>query len=211
MFQYLPLDISDLPIMVELYKKYLNDGPSIEGYLKEGFESDGYIGFKCLDEYDNVCGVFSTRIGIDFTCEHFALVNKIKENHSNKKIYTADMLVVLPEYRHFGIAYELVLKLKNKLIEYEVDLFLVELWREPDGRLPGKVILDWLGKEIEHTFYPDFYKDIAKYELTCPICGTNCICGADICLIELIKDNGRFMDEHSKKKVNTNKNCNFAH
>lgn len=187
MFQYLPLEESDFEIMVELYKKYLNDGELIDQHLKEGMESDGYIGFKCVSEGGEVCGLFTAGAGIDFTCGHLDLAEKIRTDYPYTSIYTADMLVVKPEYRQYGIAAELVLKLRDKLHECGVDFFLAELWRVPDGRLPGKVVLE-VGKEIEHTFYPNFYKDIAKYGLSCPICGKDCICGADICLMELTEN-----------------------
>lgn len=185
MYKYDALTKEDLPVIIEFYNEFLNGGKGVEKHLNEAVISNEYFGVKCIDLNGKICGIFSSYKGIEFTCEHLALVEKLENKYKNKDIYTLDMMAVLPEHRNKGIAYQLGLKLKDMLLEKKAELLMAELWRQPDGKLPGKVILDCLGHEIEHEYYPNFYIELEKYELSCPICGVPCICGADICILDL--------------------------
>lgn len=192
MYKYIPLAKTDLPVIIKFYKEFLNGGRGVEEHLNQAIVSKEYFGIKCIDLNGEICGIFSAYKGIEFTCAHFDLVEKLEHRYKNKNIYTLDMMAVLPEHRNEGIAYELGLKLKDMLLEKKAELLMAELWRQPDGKLPGKVILDSIGHEIEHNYYPGFYTELEKYELSCPICGVPCICGADICILDLeyIKSEG---------------------
>jgi len=184
MLQYLNIEISDLPELTSIYRRYLNDGESIERQLERGMTSGGFIGVKCVADGE-ICGVFSAFKGIEFTCGHDELVKSLKDKYKDAVIYTTEMIVVLPNFRHQGIAHEMVKRFKEQINQTNAEYLLIELWRKPSGRVPGRVVLNVLGGEVEYAHYPMFYKDLSKYELTCPICGVACICGADISMLKL--------------------------
>lgn len=185
MYKYVYLTKEDLPIIINFYKEFLNGGIGVDKHIQRAMESNNYIGVKCLDSEGNTYGVFSAYRGIEFTCGHLDLIKELQEKYKNKNVYTLDMMAVLPNHRNEGIAYELGLRLKDLLLENKAEILMAELWRQPDGKLPGKVILDSIGHELEHSHFSNFYEELEKYELTCPICGVPCKCGADICLLDL--------------------------
>ena len=41
MLEYKPLTQADLPGMAEIFRKFLNDGPEVEAYLRQGMEMPG--------------------------------------------------------------------------------------------------------------------------------------------------------------------------
>lgn len=171
--------------MIQLYRQYLNDGNPIDEQIRKGFYSDDFIGVKCVDEDGSIVGVFTAFKGVAFTCGHEDLVDYFQTRYPEASIYTAEMIVVLPKWRHLGIAQLLVEAFNTKLRETDATYLLIELWREPTGRIPGRVVLGIIGGEVEHLYKPHFYDDLESYGLTCPICGRTCKCGADICLLEL--------------------------
>jgi len=183
--KYERIQEADLEAMTAIYKRYLNKGESIGSQIRQGFYESQFVGVKCIDKTGGICGIISGFKGIRFTCGHEELVNKIKKKYKDESIYTTEMLVVLPGKRHQGIGEELVRRFKKQLDQTDAKYLLSELWRKPGGKVPGKVIVEVLGNEVEHWYLANFYKDLAKYKLTCPICGENCICGADISLIKL--------------------------
>ncbi len=177
----------DIGMMVQLYRQYLNDGEPIENQIRRGFYSDNFVGVKCVGEDGRIMGVFTAFKGIAFTCEHQELVAYFYTKYPNQSIYTAEMLVVLPKWRHLGVARLLVEAFTQKLVQTDATYLLIELWREPTGRIPGRVVLGVIGGEEEHLYRPHFYENLEAYGLTCPICGKICKCGADICLLKLDK------------------------
>lgn len=185
MYKYTPLEKSDLPEIIKFYKEYLNGGHGVEIHLEEVFDSKDYMGVKCIDSQGTIFGIFSAYKGVEFTCGHLDLVEELENKYKDKNIYTLDMMAVLPEHRNEGIAFKLGLQLKEMLLNRKVQILMAELWRQPTGKLPGKVILDSIGHELEHNYFPDFYLELEKYELSCPICGVPCKCGADVCLLAL--------------------------
>lgn len=175
----------DIGMMIRLYRQCLNDGEPIQEQIEKGFYSGSFIGVKCIGDNGEIMGVFTAFKGIAFTCEHRELVTYFRSKYPKESIYTAEMLVVSPKWRHLGIAQALVEAFNEKLQETDATYLLIELWREPTGRIPGRVVLGIIGGEVEHLYKPYFYKELASYGLTCPICGPVCQCGADICLLKL--------------------------
>lgn len=185
MYSYGFLTEEDREIIISFYEEFLNGGKGVRKHIEELMGNNNYIGIKCIDSEGLVCGIFSAYRGVEFTCGHLDLVQEIQYKYENRNIYTLDMMVVLPSHRNEGIAYELGLQLKKVLQSHRAELLMAELWRQPDGKLPGKVILDSIGHQLEHNYFPDFYEELERYELNCPICGVPCRCGADICILDL--------------------------
>lgn len=202
MLQYDDVTKKDIDEMIRLYRKYLNDGEPIIDQITDNYYSGSFVGVKCINDNGKIIGVLSGYKGLDFTCGHDELAADIRTRYPEAMIYTTEMLVVRPEYRHQGVAAGLVNQFNDRISKTDAQYLLVELWREPTGRVPGRVILSELGGEVEHRYIPMFYKNLADYGLTCPICGVECVCGADICLLKL---NGRIRsldDAKYQKSVN---------
>ena len=95
-------------------------------------------------------------------------------------------MLVLPGYRHKGIAHELASRVHTLLLQLGYTYLLAETWIYPDGFIPAKPLFESLGKVVWQRRFDGFYRDLKKYDMRCPICGENCICGALIELMELV-------------------------
>lgn len=186
MLIYDKLSLDDLDNMSELYELYLNSGPSISGWLREGLTESGYVGLKCLDG-ERMVGVISARPGVEFTCGHEDISSLIKQRWAGYQLYTGDMMAVLPAYRNQGIARELARGFKDELIRNGCERLVLEEWhRSLTDDIPASGVHKYFGKYELVGKYNDFYRDIGKYGLACPECGgSSCRCGAYICVITL--------------------------
>lgn len=185
MFTYSLVCRNDLPDLIKLYRGYLNDGDAIDRYIRGNFETDGYIAVKCVCDGKTV-GVISANKGLEFTCGHEDLIEKIYKELGNKDIYCGEMLAVLPEFRNQGIAKGLAQRLAEELKEKKARYLVLEEWqRSIEHDTPANGIVKYLGTSETVCIDPEFYKDLAKYGLTCPQCGQNCTCGAKVIIITL--------------------------
>ena len=190
MLKYGSLELCDLDEINNLYERYLNSGKCIKGWLREGLQTPGYCGVKCTDG-DKIVGAFSARPAIEFTCGHEELVRRISEQWSGHRIYTVDMLAVLPEYRGQGVARELAKRLREKMLQNGCQEFVVEAWRRSkENDTPMSGVLKYFGRQMVVGVYDDFYKDIRKYGIVCPECGEICRCGAEVTVVELENGGG---------------------
>lgn len=201
MFHYKKVEALDIPDMIKLYKIYLNDGEIIDEQITKDFYTDGFIGIKCVDEHNKMIGVVSAFPGVEFTCGHEALVEEIKALYKGHCIYTTEMIVVIPEFRHLNIGEQMINHFHVALDRTKADYFITELWKEPSGRVPGRLITNILGGEVKHYSIPLFYEALASYGLTCPICGDTCVCGAEISIIDLHQEGRVKSYERSKEKI----------
>lgn len=175
----------DLPDLIKLYRGYLNDGEAIDSYLRDGMESDGYLAVKCVCDGKTV-GIISAKKGLDFTCGHEDLIERIYDKWGSDGIYCGEMLAVLPQYRKMGIAKALTQKLAEALVSAGARYLVLEEWhRSIEDDIPATGIVKYLGNAETICTDRNFYKDIAKYGLTCPECGAECHCGAKIIIITL--------------------------
>lgn len=181
--EYSRITKSDLEEIIKLYEKYLNPGEFIQDTIREMFEEEKFVGFQAKDG-EKIVGFFFGKEGIDFTYPHPELEKDILSVVGTQKLYTPDGLLVLDEYRNQGIAGELIRRMKDWLKANGMEIALVELWIYPDDSVPAREPLMGLGEVIYEKTIPDFYKDLHKYNVRCPICGEKCTCGA---LIELIR------------------------
>lgn len=188
--EYQRVTKADLPIMIALYDEYLNGGDSSTEHLRKAIAEDGYIGVKCVDKAqgDRFVGVFSCLPGICFTYDHPELEAFVESRWGGTKLNSGDILVVLPEYRGYGVARELTKQLRVALIQEGVQNLLVEMWNPLNlGDLPAGGIMKYLGEFSWIEDMPDFYKDLYAHGMTCPDCGDGpCRCGATVGMIPLV-------------------------
>ena len=170
-----------------MYETYLNEGDSIREYVREGLQDSGFVGVKCVDsDTGKMVGILCARPGIQFTCDHPELVDIIQKRWGTKGVYTGDMLIVDPAYRGHGIAEEMAVRLKEALMEQHAVCMVMEKWlRYKEGDVPAMNPMKHAGEAVVITIDRHFYKDLAKYGLTCPECGADCKCGALISVLEL--------------------------
>lgn len=187
MLRYSEIDASDGERMTLLYKTYLNDGETVQDWFEAGLSQGDYAGAKCMDA-ERAVGVFSARPGIEFTCGHEDIVRQLEETYRGEKIFTADMLAVLPEYRGHGVARQLAWGLRDSLKKHGCEKLIVEAWeRSIKHDTPVGGVVKYLSPHIKvFGEYLDFYQNLAQYSLTCPECGgSDCKCGALVLVLDI--------------------------
>lgn len=186
MLIYREPELADEDAITEMYEKYLNSGESVRAYIREGLEHKGFVGVKCEDsETGKLVGILCARPGIQFTCAHPELERIIYRRWGKEGIYTGDMLVVDSAYRGQGIATNLAVRLRKALIERNAVCMVMEQWlRSKERDVPAMNPMRNAGDAILIAVDQSFYKDMAKYGLTCPECGTECRCGAVVSVID---------------------------
>lgn len=184
MICYGDVERTDMVEIIRIYEEYLNSGDYIRQDIIKSFGSDGYFGYKAYCD-GKIAGVISGRQGMSLTYPHPDIEEEIRSYTKGHKVYTPDMLVVLPEYRRQKIAGYLVGKMREWMLLTGQELALTELWIYPDGSIPAKTAIGTLGKVIFEKRVPDFYKENDKYSISCPVCGKNCKCGALIRIFQL--------------------------
>lgn len=176
---------ADEEAITRMYETYLNAGPSIRAYVREGLENEGLVGIKCTDtDTGKLVGIIASRPGLEFTYPHPELEAEIMARWGDEGAYSSDVMIVDPAYRHQGVAKELTLRLREGLITRRAAYIAMELWIRPDGVIPALHPVHYLGEPTVVTVSRDFYKDLGKHGLTCPECGTDCRCGAMIAVID---------------------------
>ena len=176
---------TDEDAITQMYETYLNAGPSIQEYIRKGLANKDTVGIKCTDtETGKLVGIIASRPGLEFTYPHPELEAEIKSRWGDQGIYSSDVMIVDPAYRHQGVAKELTLRLREGLITQRARCIVMELWVRPDGVIPALHPVHYLGEPTVVTISQDFYKDLGNYGLTCPECGAECHCGAMIAVID---------------------------
>jgi GNAT superfamily N-acetyltransferase len=189
----------DADSVSRLYEEYLNGGGDIAQWLDSGLRMPGYCGVKCV-EGGQLVGIVSARPGVEFTCGHHGLVREIEARWSGHKLYTADMGLVVPSHRGRGIAKTLMGLARDALLELGCSHIVAELWLRgaPGGSrehsspiLP--IVRECWGELIEVGEFPDFYRELKEYGMTCPYCGAgDCVCGAAVYVAELGRGQNKF-------------------
>lgn len=185
MLRYERTGPADLKEMAAIFRTYLNGGEGVEDYLREGLAMPGHIGVKCMDG-DKMAAVLTARPGIDFTYPKPEIEQRILARWGGKKIYTGEMVTVLPEYRGRGIARTMTKMWAGAMREAGVEYLMLELWDKRDGDEPAKGMIKYVGTLEEAWSFPDFYSELDRYGMTCPDCGPGkCTCGATVAMIRL--------------------------
>ena len=179
MIEYSHINNDDFEQMTELYRKYLNDGEYVEQELKRKYAECDYTGVKAMDG-DKMAGFASMAKGIDFTYPHPELLERVNAIVDGDIAYTGDAVVVREEYRGHGVSHKMFEECYKLMCERKAKYILTELWIYPGGDIPAEDSVLSLGRVVYREYIEDFYKDLNKYGMTCPICGENCRCSACI-------------------------------
>lgn len=185
MLHYEKTTLQDLPEMADIFRKFLNDGEGVEDYLRSGMQTPGYVGVKCMDD-DKLVAVLTAKPGVEFTYPKPEISEKIAQLWPDKRIYTGEMVTVLPAYRGRGIAKTMTLKWAEAMRQAGGEYLMLELWDKKNGDEPASGMLKYIGT-VESTWnFPDFYKDLHKYGMSCPDCAPGpCTCGATVVMVKL--------------------------
>lgn len=185
------IEEADFEEVVNLYIEHLNGGDYIRKQIEKEFASEAFIGFKTKINNKIVAISYGTR-GMGFTYprndieqEVLDFLKNYDKDFEQGKLFSSDALLVIPEYRNEGFANELMLLLKEAIKCSGYRYVFVEMWRHEDGYIPADAPHNTLGEVIYRKVYLDFYKRLIDFGITCPICGENCKCGAQIEIIKL--------------------------
>ena len=179
MIEYSYINKNDYERMTELYKKYLNDGDYVERELSRKYAECDYTGVKAMDG-DEIAGFASMAKGLDFTYPHPDLKERLEAIVGDDIIYTGDAVVVREEYRGHGVSHRMFEECYKLMCERKAKYILTELWIYPGGDIPAEDSVLSLGPVVYREYIEDFYKDLDKYGMSCPICGEHCTCSACI-------------------------------
>ena len=194
MIEYREIQKRDIPLITKLYAKYLNSGESISQSIREAWDSGDYSGYIAFCG-DKPAGFFSIRSGITFTYPHPGLEAELTEFTRGKKTGYCDAILVIPEYRLEGVAEQLTERSINLLLNEGYEYFLAEIWIYPDGTAPAKAVFESMGDTVWQRRVDGFYSELEKYDMGCPICGSHCVCGAWVDIMDLKRGKADGTDE----------------
>ena len=178
--QYCEICSDDIETIAVLSERHLTHGEKIIKDINSRKDLKDYFGVKAVEDGE-IVGFYTCIEGrIEFTLPHPEMYRIIREMIGDEKIITGDTLYVNPAYRGRGIASELARHITVMSRERGGKYFLTEAWIHPDGIIPAKKIVPFNGDVIYEKTIPRFYSDLYKYGMEGPICGKNCVCGAQI-------------------------------
>ena len=187
--EYQEITERDLPRVTELCARYLTEGQVIADEMYAGWSRGDCLGYKAVVD-GRIIGLLTVRRGIQLTYPHPELERELREFVGDRPVCCGDAILILPEYRGRGIHDRLTLAVRRELRRQGVKLMLTENWIYPDGRVPSKKGAALFGRLVYEKVVPDFYRDLKRYGMRCPICGENCVCGAWLHIWEIQEERG---------------------
>ncbi len=176
---------TDYDLVLDWYQRYLNSGEYIVKTLSQDMVNPEYIGF--IMEDDNECiGIVSAKPNISFTYPKKDLENEIMSYVGDRPIFTLDTIAIDERYRGRQLSYTLGKLLIDSLKDKGIELLLTEYWMIPDGDIPANRFLQKLTKQIYSKKIPMFYTELSNYNMLCPVCGNECVCGAEVLVLEFL-------------------------
>lgn len=178
------MTICDLDKLVEMYAEYLNYGDGVRPHCISVLEDGDTVAVKCLDGTE-IVGILIYTKGIALSGGHHELVKEIEQKKHGKTIYTCDAVMVKKDLRGMdlqGVMSKFSLPL---LIEKGAQCTLHELWVYPNGMVPGHKLPHYSDQVEFIGRFNMFYKDFHHFGYFCPVCGKDCICGADIYVTDI--------------------------
>ena len=169
----------DTDEVAALYGEYLNSGIPMQIHEREALLSPDYLGYKAVWN-GTIVGLLSATKGLEFTYPHPELEKRIKDFLEDRPVYTADAIIVRENFRHHEVMKWLSRELIPRLYETGYRYLAVEMWVHPDGETPAAKAAGFWGDKVYEEAIPDFYRDLKKYKMVCPLCGEICRCGARI-------------------------------
>ena len=178
------VELEDADELANMYEQYLNGGTCLREHVRESIGMKDYVGYKIID-HGQIQGFFTGRPGFDLTYPHPELERKIKDLFQGEPFFSNESILILPDYRHHGLAKTLGEYMVEAIRKKGYHLLLAELWAYPDGTVPAdKMTLHW-GEVVYEEKISHFYKQLKQYGMTCPVCGEQCVCGAVIRVFRL--------------------------
>ena len=86
MITYRSIQENDLPVLTELYSKYLNSGEYISQSTRTAFERGEYAG-RAAEVDGQIAGFMTLRAGIVLTYPHEELEDELKAAKSSRQIH----------------------------------------------------------------------------------------------------------------------------
>ncbi|MBR2527825.1 MAG: GNAT family N-acetyltransferase [Blautia sp.] len=178
--EYCEIGSQDLETIAILSERHLTHGKKILDDIRQHRLMTDYFGVKAVEQ-DQIIGFYTCIEGrLEFTLPHPEAEREIRKIIGDKKIVTGDTLYVDPAYRGRGIASELSRRVTEMARKRGGKFFLTEAWIHPDGIVPARKIVPFNGDVVYRKILPGFYRDLYKYGMECPICGRDCVCGAEV-------------------------------
>lgn len=184
MIEYREIMDQDIPLIVSLFAEYLNGGESISESIREAWKHNELMGYIATED-GKPAGFLTMREGISFTYPHPVLEKEIAGLVQGERIAYCDAILILPEYRCEGVAHRLAQSSRELLRRKGFVYYLSEIWVYPDGQAPSRPILETMGTLVWQKKIDMFYSELDAYDMTCPICGRKCLCGAWIDVMKL--------------------------
>jgi len=180
-----PIIFSDLDEFVRLHDKYLNYGEGVRPHFEKVLKDERTIAIKYMIDGE-MAGATVFTVGIAFSGGHPDLCDEMDKLTGGQLTYTADALFVREKYQHLGVSQGLFSLVAEELRDRDVRFVVNELWIHPDGTQPARDIIKAFGEIAYQKEHKNFYMDFYQYGYLCPICGKDCICGAQVNLSKVV-------------------------
>lgn len=183
--QYIEATKADMEPVIALYEQYLDSGEHLRAILTACFEDTSFIGYKAVCD-GKLAGFYFGCGLLEFSVPHPKLEQELKELMKDEDCFVVGGLLVLPKFRGQGIARQMILMVRERLLQAGIRYFVVEIAMDPDGAIPSKALYELTGEVIFSRSIPGFYRDGYLYGVVCAICGTHCRCSACIEVMEVV-------------------------
>ncbi len=183
--EYLEIKPEEFDEIAKEIERQLTHGKVIIDEIKRKCEEGRYFGIKAV-ENGELAG-FYTYVDdvIECTVPHPELEKEIEEFAAGEKVTTGDAIFIHPNFQRRGLGMELARRVSAHAKSKGAKYFITEAWIHPNGSIPSHKAFLCNGEVVWEKTIPLFYKDMDKLGMECPICGKNCICGAELQLHKL--------------------------
>ena len=182
--RYSEIDENDIDTISTMTERYLTHGNYIRKAITREASRHNYYGVK-VEDGTRMVGFLTFKEGIDFTLPHAELEQKIRAMTTDGMVVNGDAVFVNPAYRKCGLGGGMMRRSLSIMRAMGAKYLLLEFWIYPDMKIPALYLPDANLKILYEERLEQFYRDLPRYGMTCPICGKDCRCGALIRLFAL--------------------------
>lgn len=184
MIEITPLGIADAEAVIPLYEQNIDGGKYVRDTVYESFMDETFIGYQAKVN-GKLVGFFTGSCLLEFTVPHPELEEEIRSITGEQEIFVACSMLVLPEYRHLGIATQFCQRIREDLKAKGIPFFMAEIWIFPDGTIPSRKVYEDIGEIVYQKRVDGFYTEGYRYGVVCSVCGKHCKCGALVTLMKV--------------------------
>ena len=185
--RYAPVEREDIETIIALTEEHLMHGERIGESIRESVAEGNYYGVKAVED-GKIVAFVTCKKGIELTCPHPEAERRLAECSAGKTVFTGDALYVARSHRNRGIGTQLQIRDRELQLSLGGTHALLEVWRHPDGRMPSGHISHNYGELVFQEYIPEFYREAARFGMECPLCGSECKCGAELRLFRLRRE-----------------------